>query len=185
MELTLKDRLILTNQYLILEKIDPEEAEQYALYRHALERGFSLEYGQMANHVTETEINKKQCDEVIDILDMYRHLKESYDELADKTGIEKSHVEFPGFDGNDRLEGRLMSYVRYLVDEKGDWSELKGYKEKFNSHMPMLNQYKNMLQVHSRFNRNGNLTKEQILSLIQAEDRPQPTRRVRSRGIEN
>jgi hypothetical protein len=179
MDLTLKDRLILVNQYLILEKIDPQEAEQYALYRHALERGFSLEYGEMTAHISEG-----QCNELIDILDMYRHLNESYDELKDKTGLEKSRVEFLGFDGNDRLEGRLMSYVRYLVDKKGEWSELKGHKEKFNSHMPMLNQYKNMLHVHGQFDRNASLTKEQIVSVIQAGDRPQSSRRVRHPGID-
>jgi uncharacterized protein YfbU (UPF0304 family) len=184
MDLNLKDRLILVNQYLILEKIDPEEAEQYALYRHALERGFSREYGEMTGHITEAQISENQCSELIDILDMYRHLSESYDEVSNKTGITKSSVEFPGFDGNDRLEGRFMSYVRYLVDEKGEWTELKGHKEKFNSHMPMLNQYKNMLHMHGQFDRNASLTKDQILSVIQAGDQPQPTRRIRHPGIE-
>lgn len=44
MKLTKVERLILSNQYSILEKLYPEEAEHYHLQKKIVENGYSLHY---------------------------------------------------------------------------------------------------------------------------------------------
>ncbi len=49
--ITRVERKILANQYAILEKIDPERAEQYAELREVLDDGFQAEYGDVLRDV--------------------------------------------------------------------------------------------------------------------------------------
>ena len=44
---TLEQRLILINQYKILEKLYPEEAETYSQHREILEEGYTLHYNDL------------------------------------------------------------------------------------------------------------------------------------------
>ena len=56
--LTLKERLLLANQYLILEKLYPDEAEHYAELRKVVERGYALEYIDLVEQFSE-ELSKQ------------------------------------------------------------------------------------------------------------------------------
>ena len=70
---TLEQRLILINQYKILEKLYPEEAETYSQHREILEEGYTLHYNDLIQVISE-DIPENLLREVLDILDMYRGL---------------------------------------------------------------------------------------------------------------
>ena len=72
MNFTLKERLILANQYSILEKLseDEDDAKHYAQMRTIVQDGLTLEYGDLYSGFEKEELTEQQCHEVIDILDM-------------------------------------------------------------------------------------------------------------------
>ncbi len=126
MELSRTERWILSNQYRILEVLYPSEAEIFKNHRDAIERGYELEYAAICPAYPDDEtLSSKGCQEVIDILSMYRALE----------------IKFPGFDGNE--ETNQYAYARHLRDEDRFMESLK--ESDFNSHTPMLGRYREML----------------------------------------
>ena len=107
MELSLKDRLILSNQYRILEKLYPEEADSLANDRRAIENGYTMNYAWLTGHLLD-ELSEERCNEVWDILEMHRALNFTYRNLKDKEGIDEKKLKFRGFDGNE--ETKQFSY---------------------------------------------------------------------------
>lgn len=166
---TLKERMILANQYSILEKLSENEndSRHYAHLRTIVRDGLTLEYGDLYSGFEKEELTEQQCNEVIDILDMYRQITDSYEALADKEGLTASDVRFPGFDGNDALESRYAAYVELHLDQ-GNWHELQDRKGNLNSHRQMLEKYRLMLAVHKNFKRDSDLSKAQIDQLLHA-----------------
>ncbi len=112
-----KDRLILANQYRLLEQVHPAEAESYGHAIEILQNGYELEYESLASWTTTDTLTIDQCREVHAILTMYRWLHHSYAELEDKSGIDVAHLGFFGFDGNN--EGKYLSYARFLSSQGG------------------------------------------------------------------
>jgi len=91
--LTVVERIILRNQYLILKQLHPKEAEHYEKLISIVERGYEYEYGQLAEPLSGDLMPEKDFAEVIDILDMYSALQRSRKELADMAAeIEKAAV---------------------------------------------------------------------------------------------
>jgi uncharacterized protein len=66
-KLTRVERTLLRNQYAILEKLDPENAERYARLRQIVERGYSIFYNDVL--VDEGELSAADCRYVMDVLD--------------------------------------------------------------------------------------------------------------------
>lgn len=97
------------------------------------------------------EDNSVTVDEVVDILDMWSFLEESYTRLSkkDKGRVEKEagpfgkHVVFPGFDGNNETEHLLIA--KFLINKLDRFSEFKG--RQLNSHAPCLNEYRHMVRI--------------------------------------
>jgi len=166
MKLTQMERLILVNQYMILEKLYQEEAGSYANIRKALEDGYELEYSEIFNNIyTDKDVlSESGCIMVRDILNMFTSLKRSYNNLEDKSGVNSKDVALWGFDGNSETE--YMAYARYLIEERQLWGNLKE-DAVFNRHIPSLSRYKQMLNIWNSFGEGkSELTKEQILSII-------------------
>jgi uncharacterized protein len=69
-KLTRVERTLLRNQYAILEKLDPENAERYARLRQIVERGYSIFYGDAL--VGEGELSTADCRYVMDVLDKFK-----------------------------------------------------------------------------------------------------------------
>src|SRR5712691_4996753 len=102
MKLSRTERWILVNQYSILEKIDPENAADYAEARQALQDGYELHYDWIAEGVYDEPhtMSEAECREVIDILSMFSALHYSYEALSDKSDIDEHRIKFIGFSGN-------------------------------------------------------------------------------------
>lgn len=92
-----------------------------------------------------------------DVLSMFDSVKPSICRLASDdpadplTDSELSQLHFGGLDGNDSREGRMATYVEYLLDEdrwqpvKEDWQAA----DRGNSHMPTLASYLRQLEVYT------------------------------------
>jgi uncharacterized protein YfbU (UPF0304 family) len=157
-------RYELINQLLILEKLYPEESEYYANNRKALERGYELHYNWLTEHISDG-LSTEQCNEILEILDMYRSITLSWNRLSKEKEI-PDKLKFKGFDGNN--ETAWMGYVQYFIIDLDRFRELTYGNEYpyFNSHLPMLKKYQKMLNIWKNFD--FDLTKEQINVLLEA-----------------
>ncbi|SHK26795.1 hypothetical protein SAMN05216369_1279 [Marinobacter antarcticus] len=157
-------RYELINQLLILEKLYPEDADYYSKNRKALENGYELHYSWLTESISDG-LSEEQCKEVLDILDMYRSITFSWQRLHDGQEI-PDKLKFQGFDGN--YETELMGYVQYFVIELARFDELTYGKEHpyFNSHGPMLENYRRMLAVWKEYG--FDLTEDEIASVMEA-----------------
>ncbi|ACV79029.1 YfbU family protein [Nakamurella multipartita] len=156
------ERQALSLLHRILARVLPEDANEddgdpdYQLMRaRLLEAGFAGSYWYEVAGFS-TELSKRDCGRVSDILQMFRIITFSIDHLA-KAGVlvddELSyHLEFGGFDHNDALEGQMASYVDFLMRDSR-WTELKpqiNRHDNGNSHTLMLDTYLRMLSEFRR-----------------------------------
>ncbi|KUM36487.1 YfbU family protein [Arthrobacter sp. EpRS71] len=156
------DRQVLSLLHRILGRVLPEDANdddgnrEYQLMRaKILEAGYTGEYW-FETAGFQTELSKRDCTRVADILDMFRIITYSLERL-DKEGTAvadklRFRLEFIGFDHNDALEGHMASYVDFLMNDDR-WTELKPQLERNdngNSHHRMLDVYLRMLAEYRR-----------------------------------
>lgn len=156
------DRQVLSLLHRILARVLPEDANdadgdlEYQLMRASiLEAGFTGEYWYEVAGFN-TELSKRDCGRVSDILQMFRVITFSIDQLS-KDGMPVDEelayeLEFHGFDHNDALEGHMASYVDFLMRDDR-WTELKPQLERNdngNSHARVLDTYLRMLAEYRR-----------------------------------
>lgn len=156
------DRQVLSLLHRILARVLPENANdvdgdlEYQLVRAKnLEEGFAGEYWREVAGFS-TELSKRDCGRVSDILQMFRIITFSIDHL-EKDGTPGDEnlaftLGFQGFDHNDALEGHMATYVEYQIRDDR-WSELKPQVERHdrgNSHARMLDTYTRMLAEYRR-----------------------------------
>jgi uncharacterized protein YfbU (UPF0304 family) len=167
MEMTNKERLAFIYQLKIMEALYPDEATDFAQQRTALEEGFVLHYDWMFESLRE-ELSREQCQEILDILDMYRAITFGLRNLDEGDALREHYLaKFRGFDGNN--EGQLMAYVRYFIVDLDRYDELKESKlPSFNSHTPMLANYQGMLLRWQALERKFELSREQIAAVLGA-----------------
>jgi|SRR6476619_1983571 len=174
MQMTMVDRLILSNQYRILEALYPDERDAYARSRTAIEGGYTLHYSDLAECLND-ELSPQQCEEVGDILEMFRSLQAGYQKLTDKSGVERHALVFPGFEGHN--ESGYLNYAHYLIKRGGGQDYLESADADLNSARPLLDCYRGMLQVW-RPMKSRPLSKDQILTIlaprVHPESRPRP-----------
>jgi uncharacterized protein YfbU (UPF0304 family) len=161
--LTKQERLILSNQFRILAKLDADETDGYNNMVRILERGYTREYSSITSRFSE-ELSLEACEEVVDILDMHRALSYAYIALPDKSGINADDVEFDGFDGNN--EGEYLDYASFLINRLGYWQESRNAGDGLNSHHSTLDRYRTMLRRWKASADHHNLTREDILRII-------------------
>src|ERR1700730_12768436 len=95
MKLSRIERIILINQYEILNAMTPGTYEKELA---ALRNNFELALDWLFRSVPDRSVSREDCAEVQSILNMYSHLRAAYDHLSNKSEIVKGHLEFPGFD---------------------------------------------------------------------------------------
>lgn len=168
MDLSKKERIIIANQLKILEKLYPDEAKYYADHRKAIEYGFKLHYSWVAEQIDDDEMSEEECKEVLNVLDMHRAITFSYNQIKDKTKLTLDNIRFRGYDGNN--ETRQFSYTNYFITDLGRFDELRFDSEypDFNSHCPMTEKYRRMLDKWKSFPNKFNLNEKQIIELLEA-----------------
>jgi uncharacterized protein len=166
MTLTRTERLILSNQLLILEKLDPKNKAHYREQRVAIEHGYTAHYSRVFRNVHQNELPEDECNYVIAVLDMHLALHDSYKKLsaADKKSVDRKRLRFEGFDAN--LETEYLWYSDFL-SQFGKWKELVP-RGGINSHHPTRDRYKRMLTAWNEIpqEEKWKMSKEQILRVL-------------------
>ncbi|WP_025821407.1 YfbU family protein [Shewanella marina] len=165
-EISEVERLTLVNQFLILEKLYPEDAKYYEINRIALKQGYQAHYRMIFEDFS-NEMPVEQTKEVLDILEMYNTITLS---SLDNNSIDTKY-RFLGFDGNE--ESEQLSYCYYFIVKLDRYRELVSNRDypDFNSHCPMLPKYRRMLSVWKRIREQHSsrvLTSSQIEQIFEA-----------------
>lgn len=166
------ERVILLNQYKILEKLDSDNKEEYQNLQEVLENGYELEYRYKFSYILDSKMSESDCEFVQNILYLYDMLNNSYEQLEDKTDIDLKDLKFKGFDGNN--ESQYMGYLKYLVEVDGKYTYLfdKDKKKRYyNTHCQVIPRYESMLERFEdiKTSKGSNFfpfTKEEIISII-------------------
>lgn len=163
-------RLLLLNQYRLLgaTKAIPSKDADDAV--KALQQGFALDI----EHLIETEVwgefSSDSCQEVRDILNMYRIIHNSIrrmDAEVQSRLHELPWAVFEGFDGNNETEH--YAYTQYLLKDRGLWAELYTQDMSLNTHSETLHKYRTMLSVFKAGRTSGDLSQEEIVAVLNAE----------------
>jgi uncharacterized protein YfbU (UPF0304 family) len=154
--LTKAERLILWNQYEILKLLDKRHADDYGQHQEALASGYEQvwdwTYGQLLAEVMPTA----QTSEVLNILTMFDAIEGSLETVAYKGT--KPTPSFVGFDGNNETE--QMGFCHFLIEKQNKFSRWKG--RSLNSHHPVLDRYRRMLDEWKVMGEPMSLTSAQI-----------------------
>jgi uncharacterized protein YfbU (UPF0304 family) len=169
MKFSIKDRLMLSNQFKILEALYPDEKENYESHRKALEDGYELHYDSIVKRFLD-ELPKEECIFVLDVLDMYTSLLVSFNQLENPTELNASLIKFPGFDGNN--ESMHLAYTVFCIEDLNGFSEIKESKKgDYNSRCQLIPKYRNMLDKWLQIDKSliYKLSELKILELIEDE----------------
>lgn len=166
LQLTDTERLILANQYEILGSLKKDET--YTRLAEQLRDGHEWLYQQNFEYLS-SNMSNEDAELVVTILGIYSDIKDSYAQLADKSGIETHQVEFPGFDGNN--EGELLRFSRALRESDRFVETLPEHGK--NSHMPTRDIYGRMIAKWDELGKpHFPLSKDQIVAVLAARTYP-------------
>jgi uncharacterized protein YfbU (UPF0304 family) len=112
--LTPAERIILANEYRILSKVDPENADHYTRNEEILKEGYAEHYGHLEELFSD-ELPPEQTELVRDIITMYDEIWVGFQGLSDqeKEEIGEKNIQFPGFHGNS--ESALLHYAKFRM----------------------------------------------------------------------
>ncbi len=116
MEMTNAQRLILSNQYYLMSKMNPENAAKYRRLQTIVERGYGLQMRELDKDFG--CLAEEDCRNVIDFMEMYHAMQESFKMLSEdnQRQVDPRRLQFLGFDA--ATESQLVHYVRFLTEEE-------------------------------------------------------------------
>lgn len=158
-ELTDKERLLLANQYEILGLLKNED--YYSELAEQLREGHKWLYEQSFD-VIYPNFPEESAILVLEILELYEVISDSYDALTDKSDINAKKVLFSGFDGN--YETEYMGFVDALKKNNRFVDVIEAGIR--NSHAPKAHVYESMLNKWNKLDKSRQLTKEQLLEIL-------------------
>lgn len=174
-KLTRFERYRLANELRILEALYPDEADDFAVQREALERGYELFYGWHMEHIYDGEsvMSAKECLEVWDTLDMFDGINRAIKKVGKPEYREHFMAMFRGYDGNN--ESKFMGFARYTIErlKRFDYIPLRE-TDKWNSHAPVREMYGRMREVWEGFGRDARfeMSEAQLRHVLEAADHP-------------
>ncbi|EEX36841.1 MULTISPECIES: YfbU family protein [Vibrio] len=166
MEMTNAQRLILSNQYVLMSQLDPANAEQYKRLQTIIERGYELQMTELNKEFG--AISEAQCREVIDVMEMYHAMQESYKMLDSKlsSDVDARRLNFLGYDSAS--EAQLVNYVRFLINTEGLYPQFERGEHHFNSQVAMGEKYRRMLTTWRNCPRQYHLSANELNKIINA-----------------
>ncbi len=164
--LTKTERLVLINQFLIMEKLGlkgPGE-DTYRRNRIILEGGYAYHYYEIFEHLSE-ELEISACNEVREILRVYNALNFSYNALPDKSGINSVNLRFVDYDNNQ--EFREMRYILDCEDNLDEPLLTTVIKNRRGGTGEQLTRYyRKMIAKWKAFNESYRLSEDQIKEIL-------------------
>ena len=159
MKLSPFERMTLSNQFRILEKLDPDGGS-YAQYAEILESGYEGLYDRVFEHQYEP-LPKAVSDEVYEIFDMFRALDRAYE-----SGIAKPAGSCPEFAGFDANNDRHYGVAHFILKDLNLYEELQ--EQPMNSHSQAeLNVYRRMLSVWKGMGSPFPLNDDQVKKIVE------------------
>ncbi|CUB24276.1 hypothetical protein BN2127_JRS3_03780 [Bacillus safensis] len=164
---TKEQRAILINQFEILKRLDNNNEKDYDHNIEVLFNGYSTFYKKIFGDI-EDEFPEEITRKVYDVLDMFRVLYSSYEQLTseEKKEIDEKDVLFKGFDGNEETNHFVFaSFILRKTELYSDLQELiKQNKVEINSHRNIIYYYDELLANWSKIRKEtkGRLSLEQI-----------------------
>jgi uncharacterized protein YfbU (UPF0304 family) len=168
------------NQFKILRHVDPKDGKYYEHSQHVLERGYEIEYEWIAQDVyaDDDTLPVSETAEALDILEMYAHMQQSFDDLEDTSEIDARRISFPGWDGNH--QPKLVGFCRYFHHVRGRYQFLRRPAD-WDSRFPVMDAYRRMLEVWRPIRQkrasevDQNLTNREIREILLASPDPEST----------
>ena len=169
------DRYFLSNQLRIMEALYPDEANDFAVRRESIEKGYEIFYEIDMSYIYggNDKMTAEESREVWDTMDMFdaidRALKIHGVGLAEGMPI----TQFRGYDGNN--EAKFMSFAAFTVERLGRFKYLPMAKEGYwNSHAPSREPYSRMLSEWKEIPspENFDLSKDQLRRVLEAAIHP-------------
>ncbi len=166
MNMSNTERLILSNQYEILAKLNPEKTAFYQRASTIIERGYCLQILELEKSFSHLDL--ATCQEVIDTLELHHALAISWGNLdgADQGEINASRLEFNGYSRSQERE--LADYVCFLLEVDKRFPELKCPCDELSSDIAMRDKYQRMLQVWRQCPRQYKLSIQEIRKVLAA-----------------
>lgn len=158
------ERVILTNLFRVLERLEPECAE-HRLRRVVVEGGYESEYYRLEEDLLDP-VPPRVSEYVEAVLEMFEALESSYQRLeeAEKRGIEIDRIRFRGFDLN--TEGLEFRLARFIVQDSDRRPGSRPDGDEYNSHTPMSARYSAMLTTWRQLGSGAKLTRASIVRII-------------------
>jgi uncharacterized protein YfbU (UPF0304 family) len=154
--LTWTERVMLHNQFRILELLDPARAEEYQQKQEIVGKGYEALYATLNEKVSGEPAPKSVSEEVHEILELFRTLHNSARTIG---GVEGTpFIKFRGFDGTN--EPAHYGYAIFVIEKQGLWPEHRA--ESYNSNTAMLPKYSRMIEAWSRLGRTRELDRDQL-----------------------
>lgn len=167
-DLSLKDRLLLSNQYRILELLDKEGATAHAEHRTVLTGAQEMHYVTLLEDFSNA-LNLGIAREVMDILGMFSRLRLSYENLGGQTSIPAEGIDFSGF--HPEFEAEMLSYAQFYMEKLGRHLWLKSADGKgIESSVPMLDVYRRMLSAWQRIGVAKVLSESEVSEIVNARN---------------
>lgn len=161
--LTNLERVILLNQYELLEKIDAVNADYYDCLKSVLSNGYTHEYYMLDQNFSEELIDEDQ-ELVWDTLEMYSRLYYSFKQLGNPKDFENK-IRFQGFDGNEEVT--YFAYCKFVVKDLGRYCELVEISpDDLNSHYPVVCKYQKMLSKWDAWGRPLQFSMDQLAEIL-------------------
>lgn len=166
--LTLKDRLNLYNQYTILQKLsqiqeDEYEARDYGLKAEIVLKGYIYDYYLLTDGFSD-DFLPEDAKLVWDTLDMYSAIYFSYKKINNPK-LTEAQINFDGFDGNNEI--KHMNYCKFIINSLGRFAELgENGRKDYNSHSQRCQKYKNMITAWKSMTNPYDLNEDQISIII-------------------
>ncbi len=175
MELSKLERYFLSNQLRILEALYPNEADEFAVQREAVEQGYSFIYEMGMDHILDDEdaMTPEEAREVWNAMDMFLSIDRTIQDLGLEELQNKHITRFRGYDGNN--ESKFMGFAAFTVERLGRFTHLPLKEELyFNSHMPTREIYARMLTEWRKIDYQNRfpMKKEDLMTVLEAAVHP-------------
>ena len=169
MEIEKKDRLILINQYTILQFLDPDSRNSYEEKVEILRDGYKIFYSDLDISLDD-DMPEEKSEFVLSTLSVYRMIEYYKNKHQDDAEIcDHPLATFRGFDGNN--ESEYLGFTRFLINQQEKFEEQKKYEREtdgFNSHIPMVSAYARMVNKWRALGCGYEIPKDVVLEILNA-----------------
>lgn len=165
-ELSALERLMLTNQFRILQKLDPGEAEYYHLPEkiEILKGGFESEYARVLGGFLDPTLPAEECRLVVDVMTLTTRLLDHADTTNPALKAELERIAIVEFDANN--EGEHLSYAQFLFNHPH--TNYPGIRNVVNSHHSTLSRHRQMVDTWKQLG-GGGFSEEDAARLLRID----------------